>query len=108
MQPVDVLGEEDLTLAFAFKPGQGAVRVVRQGLPEPPPADHAARQVATAGGFLGHERLETHGLRPLPVVVAGAVIRDTGIRAAAGADEYEQPLVASNKGLKCTLNAMSI
>jgi hypothetical protein len=57
MQPVDVLGKEDLGLASGFESRQGAMRVVGQSLSEPPPADHAARPVAAACGFLGDESL---------------------------------------------------
>jgi hypothetical protein len=43
---IHVLGEKHLALTAHFERGQCLVRVVRDGLSEPTPADHAARRVS--------------------------------------------------------------
>jgi len=101
VQPIHVLGEQDLALAIGFEARQGVIRIVGQGLSESSPADHAARPVTTTRGFLGDEGLEAHRLRPFPVAVDVAIVGDSGVRAAAGAGQNEKALMAFDEGLEC-------
>jgi hypothetical protein len=73
VQPVDVLGKEKPTSILGLQARQGVMRVVGQGLPEPAPADHAARPAASARQLLRHECLEADRLRSFPVAVAIAI-----------------------------------
>ena len=76
MQPVHVLGEKQLASAHRLEPGQSAMRVVGLGLTNAPPADEAARPIAPAGLFLAHEGLIGHRLRPFPLAVGVAIVRN--------------------------------
>ena len=100
VQPVDILSEKKLALAVGFQPRQGVMRVVGLRRSEPPPTDHASRPVAPARCFIGNESLEPDRLRSLPVAIAVAIVRDTGVGAAAGTRENEQPLVLFDEGLE--------
>ena len=79
--------------------------VVGQRLSEPTPTDHAARPVASACGFVGHECLVADRLRSFPVAFAVAVIGNARVCAAAGARQNEQSLMAFDKGLECGSHA---
>ena len=67
MQPVHVLGQKKLDSARRFEPGQSAMRVVRPGLTNAPPADEAARPIAPARLLLAHEGLIGHRLRAVSI-----------------------------------------
>jgi hypothetical protein len=100
VQPVDVLGKEKPTSILGLQARQGVMRVVGQGLPEPAPADHGARPVASARQLLRHECLEADWLRSFPVSVAVAIIGNARVRAAAGTGQNKQPLMAFDEGLE--------
>ena len=74
MQPVDVLCQEKLAPARRLEPGERAVRVIRPGRADAPPADEAARPVAPARRLLAHEGLIGHRLPPLPLAVGVAIV----------------------------------
>jgi hypothetical protein len=70
------------------------MRVVRQGLSEAPPADHAAGPVAASGRILSDKRLKAHRRCPFPGTVSVPIVGYPRIRAASGAGQDEQPLMA--------------
>jgi hypothetical protein len=76
------------------------MRIVGLGLPEQPPADHAARPVTLARQLLGHESLEANGLRSFPVALVIATVRNARVRAAAGPGQDEQPRMFFDRSLE--------
>src|SRR3954454_24082046 len=101
MRIVDIwprAGEEQLAPAVFFQTRQRVVCVVGLGSSEPSPADHASCPVALTRLLVGNERLEPHRLRSFPVAVAVAIVGNTGVRAAAGPRQDEQPLVLFDEG----------
>jgi hypothetical protein len=90
MQTVHVLGQKKLDPACPLEPGQSAMRVIGPGLMNAPPADEAARPIAPARLFLAHEGLVGHRLRPLPLAVGVAIVRNPRPRAAASAGQDEE------------------
>src|SRR6266702_859528 len=103
MQPVDILGQEQLALPVGLDTSERMMRSVRPGLAEPPPSDQAARPIAPARMLLGHEGLEVDRLGPLPVAVAVAIVGDARIRATAGTGQHEQPFVPGDEIFKRTV-----
>jgi hypothetical protein len=69
------------------------MRIVGLGLSEPSPADNAARPVTLARQLLGHEPLEANRLRSFPVALVITIVRNAGVRAAAGTRQDKEPLV---------------
>ncbi len=101
VQPVDILGEEQLALAIGFQPRQRVMCIVGPSLSEPPPANHASRPVTLARLLVGNKRLEPDWLRSFPVAIAVAIVGNAGVRAAAGSGQDKQPLVLFDEGLEC-------
>src|SRR5271170_2868474 len=100
MQPVDVLGENELDSAHRLEPGQGAMSVVRPRLANAPPAAEAARPIAPTGLFVAHEGLEGHRLRALPLAVGVAIVGNARAGAAPGAGQDEQTPMPVDKVLE--------
>ena len=100
MKPVYILGQDELRPTYRFQPGQGAMGVVGEGPTETAPADHTPRPIAPARRLVSHERLVCHGLLALPVPIGIAIVRNTGIGAAAGPCEDEQPSMPFDEILK--------
>ncbi len=90
MQPVDVLGENELDSALRLEPGQGVMSVVRPRPANASPADEAARPIASASLFAAHEGLEGHRLRALPLALSVAIVGNARAGAAAGAGQDEE------------------
>ena len=89
MEPIDVLGQNDLGSAHHLKACQGPMGVIRDSPAEPPPSDHAPRPIAPARCVIAHEGLVGDGLRALPVSIGVAIVRNAGICAAAGPRQDE-------------------
>ena len=106
MQPVDVLGQQDLALAHRLEPRQRAMGVVRPGPADAPPADQAARPVAPARRLLAHEGLKGHRRRALPGAVGVAIVGNARIHAASGAGQNEQPAMAVDEVFEGSGRAM--
>ena len=100
MQSVDVLGQQDLAFAHRLEPRQRAMRVVRPGAADAPPADQAARPIAPARRLLAHEGLEGDRRRALPGAVGVAIVGNARVHAAAGAGQDEQPPMPIDEFLK--------
>ena len=75
MQPVHILRYELLGFAARLQPGQGAMRIVGQGLVEARPAEQAARPIASLSYFVADEGLETS---PAAGASTGPPRRDIG------------------------------
>jgi hypothetical protein len=99
MQPVDVLGQQDLALADRLEPRQRAVRVIRPGAADAPPADQAARPVAPPRRLLSHEGLIGDWRRALPGAVGVTIIGNARVHAASGAGQNEEAAMVVDKFL---------
>jgi hypothetical protein len=77
VQPVHILRQENLAPTARFKLCQSAMRVVRLGLTEPPPAYHAAGPITTARQLVGHESLKANRLSSFPIAIGVSVIRNS-------------------------------
>ena len=97
VQPIDVLGQQELAAVHRLQTREGSMRIVRLGAAEAAPTDHAAGPIALARQRVAHEGLIGHRLGALPIAVGVAIIGNAGVRAAAGAGQNEQASMAIDK-----------
>ncbi len=92
VQPVDVLRHQGLEAILALQLHQSPMRVVGVRAAEVAPANETARPVSLPRQLLVHERAKHHRAGALPGALRVAVIGNSGLGAAAGAGQNEQPL----------------
>jgi len=91
VKAIDVLSHQQLDAARSFESCQSPVCLIRRGAPEVPPANEASGPVPFANGLMVHEGLEHHRWGAFPVAIGIPIVRNAGIRAAAGAGQDEEP-----------------
>jgi hypothetical protein len=93
MQPVDILGQQNLTFPDFLQPDQSAVSIIGLSPAKAPPAHKTPRPIATARRGFTHKGLKRHGLRTFPVSFGITIIRDSRIRTTAGTGQNEEPVM---------------
>jgi hypothetical protein len=93
MQPVDVLGHEQVQPIHRLQRRECFVGGVGLRTRNDGPPDHAARAVAPSRGLGAQEVLQHHGRAALPVAVFIAVARDARIGTHPRTGQDEQPRI---------------
>ncbi len=97
VQPIHVLGDQQLYPAAALQPGQGVVGRVGTGVPDRRPAPQGAQPVTLPATGVGDEFLVPHRLGGEPATFLVPVGGDARTRTDTGTRQHHHPPVAQQE-----------
>lgn len=100
VQPVHILGEEELGATPLLQASQGEMGTIGPHRAEEAPADHAPRPVTATRDVMAEESLDGDRRAAFPLAVGVTVVRDAGIRADPGAGEEEEAGISVEESLE--------